>query len=108
MFLPQRGVLRHSQYQAYQILVSDNGGRAWAGVENGEFTENGTGSEGRQTDSTVGGLKKRTSCPLSHDKYLLTGVAFAEDYVALLVRSTLQVRLDCPQVYRIELCEKPN
>src|SRR5580704_4912090 len=105
MFLPQRGVLRHSQYKAYEILISNNGGRAWAGVENGEFAENGTGSEGRQTDGTVGRLKKRTSCPLGHDKYLPTGVAFAKYYVALLVRSALQVRLACRQVHRIELCE---
>src|SRR5262249_15585253 len=106
MVLHQRGEFGHSQYNAYKVLVSDNRSRTRAGVENGEVAENRTRSEGRKTDSIVGRLKKRASCPLSHDEYLPAGVAFAKNRVALPVRSTLQVRLDCRQVLRIELCEQ--
>jgi hypothetical protein len=100
--------VRHGQYEAYEILVSDDRGRALASIENGKFAKNGTGSEGRQTNGAVGRLEKRARCPLGQDKYLPTGVAFTKDHVAVRVRSTLQVRLDCRQVQRTEICQQPD
>src|SRR5262249_61165839 len=108
MVLHQRGEFGHRQYKAYKVLVSDNRSRTRAGVENGEFAENRTRSEGRQTDSIVGRLKKRASCPLSHDEYLPAGEAFAKNRVALPVLRALQLRLVFRKVLRIELYRQSN
>jgi hypothetical protein len=70
--------------------------------------KNSARREGRQTDSIVGRLKKCAGCTLSHDEYLPAGLAFVKNRVALPIRSALQVRLDCHQVLRIELCEQVN